>query len=125
MILDTNALSALADGDVALERALGDEFELSVPVVVLGEYLFGVRRSRLRTRYEQWLEKHLPLFRLMAIARETAHSYAEIRGELKRSGRPIPTNDLWIAALAREHRLPIVSRDRHFEIVRGVRVVDW
>jgi tRNA(fMet)-specific endonuclease VapC len=125
LILDTNALSALADGDEPLLGALGGPYELAVPVIVLGEYLFGIQQSRLRARYEQWLSSNLHLFDLLGVGRETARHYAEIRRELKTSGRPLPSNDLWIAALAREHHSPLVSRDRHFQAVPGLRVVTW
>ena len=125
LILDTNALSALADGDEALRGTLGGQYDLAVPVIVLGEYLFGIHQSRLRVRYEEWLDVNLPLFDLLGVGRETARHYAEIRRELKSSGRPLPSNDLWIAALAREHHSALVSRDRHFEDVRGLRLVTW
>jgi predicted nucleic acid-binding protein len=55
----------------------------------------------------------------------TAEHYAEVREELKRMARPIPANDLWIAALARQHRLPIISRDRHFDFVPGLTRLAW
>ena len=125
MILDTNALSAFADGDEKLRRVIEDESELAVPVIALGEYLYGIRQSHFRSRYEQWLNVNLPLFDLLVVGRETAGRYAEIRRELKATGRPIPTNDLWIAALSREHRLPVVSRDSHFQAVRGLRLLTW
>jgi len=60
-----------------------------------------------------------------AVDRGTADEYAEIRSELKRAGRPIPGNDLWIAALARQHALPLLSRDRHFDLVPGLKRVGW
>ena len=125
MILDTNALSAFVDGDPALGRALAREDELALPVMVLGEYLFGVWASRSRTRYENWLRTNLPLFTFLPAGRETARHYAEVRRELKQKGSPIPSNDIWIAALAREHALPVVSRDRHLDAVAGLRVVGW
>ncbi len=125
MILDTNALSAFVEGDEGLRGALGDQQVLSVPVIVLGEYLFGIRQSRLRARYQQWLNVNLPVFDLLAVGRETAQHYAEIRHELKALGHPIPSNDLWIAALAREYRLPLVSKDGHFQAVDGLRLLTW
>jgi tRNA(fMet)-specific endonuclease VapC len=125
LILDTNALSALAEGDESLRGALGGQYELAVPVIVLGEYLFGIQQSRLRVRYEQWLDANLQLFDMLLVGRETARHYAEIRRELKVAGRPIPSNDIWIAALTREHHSPLVSRDLHFEAVGGLRVVTW
>ncbi len=125
MILDTNSLSAFADGDEGLLRIIKDQVDLAVPAIALGEYLYGIQASRSRARYEQWLNTNLPLFELLEVGRETAQCYAEIRRELKAAGQPIPTNDLWIAALAREHRLPLLSRGRHFEAVQRLRVLRW
>lgn len=125
LILDTNALSAFADGDKTLLRVLEDESELALPVVALGEYLYGIRRSRLRKTYEEWLDANTSMFMLLSIGRETSKRYAEIRYELKTAGTPIPTNDLWIAALAREHHLPVLSRDSHFHAVRNLRRIAW
>ena len=121
MILDTNALSAWADGYVEVEAPLRAADRLVVPSVVLGEYYFGIRQSRLRRRYEAWLSRYLPLTEIAAVTSATAHAYAEIRLELKRMGAPIPSNDAWIAALARQHGIPVLSNDRHFDVVGGIR----
>ena len=51
--------------------------------------------------------------------------YAEVRSELKRSRHPIPGNDIWIAALARQHSLPLLSRDKHFDFVPRLKRLDW
>lgn len=125
MILDTNALSGLVDDDAELVERLSPVRQLSVPVIVLGEYRFGVLKSRRRDEYEAWLERDLSLFRLLPVTPRTAEHYATIRLELQVAGRPIPSNDLWIAALAREHRLPVVTRDPHFSSVLGIEVVAW
>ena len=125
LILDTNALSAFADGDEKLLRTIDTESELGLPVVVLGEYLYGILGSRFRVRYEKWLDSIIGLFDVLPIGRETAKGYAEIRRELKAAGRPIPSNDVWIAALAREHRFPLLSGDDHFRAVRGLDLLTW
>lgn len=125
MILDTNGLSAMADGDKNLEPLLQRADEIAVPAIVLGEYKYGIRQSRNRTRYERWLAEVLASCRVLAVDEGTAGHYAEVRAELKRSGRPIPGNDLWIAALARQHALPLLSRDQHFDFVAGVKRVGW
>jgi predicted nucleic acid-binding protein len=125
MILDTNALSALADGDEALDARLADTPVLSVPVIALGEYRYGIQASRHRSAYEGWLEENLPHFELLPVTEMTARVYARLRQELKTLGRPIPENDLWIAALAREHRRPLLSRDRHFSGVPHLEVRSW
>ena len=51
----------------------------------------------------------------------TTHHYAKVRLDPKRIGKPIPTNDVWIAALCRQHELPILSRDRHFDVVPNIK----
>ncbi len=125
MILDTNAISAVVDGDPAIEPKLLAAAVAAIPVIALGEYRFGVAQSKKRAVYEAWLRENLPLFRILSIDAETAEAYAEARLELRISGTPIPVNDLWIAALARQHRLPILSRDQHFDAVKGVRRIGW
>jgi len=125
VILDTNALSAVADGNSALEPILRNAAEIAVPVIVLGEYRYGIRQSRDRQRYEQWLDESLPDYRVLDVDEGTAVSYAALRSELKRAGSPIPSNDVWIAALCRQHSLSLLSRDRHFDLVRGLERIDW
>jgi tRNA(fMet)-specific endonuclease VapC len=125
VILDTNALSAAADGDPRLEPVFRRAAAIAVPVIVLGEFRYGILQSRARPRYEQWLAKTIPNYRVLPVDEETAARYAEIRGELKRAGRPIPTNDLWIAALVRQHALPLLSRDTHFDSVQALIRIAW
>lgn len=121
MILDTNALSAWVEGLSTVEASFRSADRLVVPSVVLGEYYFGIRQSRHRSRYEEWLRRYLPLAEIVAVTSATADTYADIRLELKRLGNPIPLNDAWIAALARQHSLPVLSNDTHFDVVNGVR----
>ena len=125
MILDTNALSAFIDGDDGLANALRAAARLAIPVIVLGEFRYGIAQSRHRKAYEAWLSDHLSAFEILDISEDTTHAYAGIRAQLKRSGRPIPANDAWIAALAVQHRLPVLTRDRHFDGVEGVRRRTW
>ena len=125
LILDANALSAIAEG----ERGAAKEFfrarRVAIPVIVLGEYHFGIGQSRHKRKYERWLEELLAVCSVLEVNEETAFAYAELRTELKAAGTPIPSNDAWIAALCRQHSLPILSRDRHFDLVRGLRRLDW
>ena len=125
MILDTNALSALLDKEAALLEAIRDSRELALPVIVLGEFRFGISVSRRRDEYLAWLRRDLSLFRVLPVVEETSVYYATIRSELKAGGSPIPANDAWIAALARQHRMPIVSRDTHFDKVKNIERLGW
>lgn len=120
MILDTNALSAWAEGSATVEAGLRSAERLVVPSIVLGEYYFGIRQSRYRRRYEDWLDRYLVLTEIVTVTQATAGIYADIRLELKRSGNPIPSNDTWIAALARQHAFPVLSNDNHFDLVEGI-----
>lgn len=125
MILDTNALSAAADDDPALIEVLGRADQIAIPVIVLGEYRYGIGQSRHRASYERWLTGLLNDCLVLDINESTTHHYAEINLELKRIGKPIPTNDLWIAALCRQHSLSLLSRDRHFDLVPDARRIAW
>ena len=125
MILDTNALSAFVDGDPGVGDVLRQQPLAAIPVIVLVEFRYGIAASRHRAAYEAWLTSHLERFDILAVTADTAVAYAALRVSLKRSGRPIPANDAWIAALALQHRLPILSRDEHFDVVPDLVRTAW
>ncbi len=125
MILDTNALSAFADNVADVVRHVSGASELYVPVIVLGEYRFGIAASRKRREYELWLSRGRAFWQLLPIIEDTTAHYATIRQELKSAGTPLPANDVWIAALARQHDLAILSRDEHFASVSGIQRISW
>ena len=125
MILDTNAVSALLGGTPALAELLASAERHHLPVIVIGEYRYGLMRSRHRRNLALLLDSLIRESIILRIDEATAQKYAEVRDELRSRGRPIPENDLWIAALARQHDEPVVSRDQHFEAVEGLRVLSW
>ncbi len=125
MILDTNALSAAADREPAALKIVAAAGSLAVPVIVLGEYRLGIAQSRYRKEYEGWLQKWIGVVNILEVDERTSGYYAAIGLELKTMGKPIPTNDLWIAALCRQHSLPLLSKDRHFDVVAGLQRIDW
>jgi tRNA(fMet)-specific endonuclease VapC len=125
MILDTNALSAAADDDPAIIALLSRADQVAIPVIALGEYRYGIAQSRHRASYAKWLNGLLHDCLVLDANEPTTHYYAEIVLELKQKGKPIPTNDIWIAALCRQHSLPLLSRDRHFDLVPGLKRIDW
>ena len=125
LIVDTNALSGAADGDSAVFAMFARAEQVVLPVVVLGEYRYGIAQSRHKARYKRWLEGLIVDCRVLDIDEGTTHHYATVNIELRGVGKPIPTNDLWIAALCRQHVLPVLSRDKHFDLVPGIRRIDW
>jgi tRNA(fMet)-specific endonuclease VapC len=96
-----------------------------LPSIVLGEFRFGIYQSKHRNDYEQWLNEVIFFARLLIVDAETSAHYAEIRLQLKKAGSPIPSNDVWIAALCRQHNFPILSRDKHFDRVEGIVRCGW
>jgi predicted nucleic acid-binding protein len=125
LILDTNAVSAAADHEPAALEVVASAERLEVPVIVLGEYRFGITQSRHRVHYEEWLQALIDAVKVLEIDEATSRHYAAIGQELKKIGKPIPANDLWIAALTRQHGLPLLSRDQHFDVVPGLRRLGW
>lgn len=125
MILDTNALSAHAGRDQDLRLVLDEAELVRLNVISLGEYRFGLRGSRLRAPLEAWLDARQGTLPVLNVDARTAVHYAAIRAELKAAGTPIPVNDLWIAAIARQHGLEVVSRDTHFDQVTGLARRSW
>lgn len=125
MILDTNALSAFVDGDIAVGDILRHQARAAIPVIVLGEFRYGIASSRHRAAYETWLDSQLSHFDILSVTDRTSVAYAALHVALKRSGRPIPANDAWIAALALQHRLPVLSRDEHFDVVPNLARTSW
>ncbi len=125
MILDTNALSAFAEGNKSLGVVLAKTPEHHLPVIVLGEFRYGLMRSRGRRLLESWLDQREKEFGILDVDKETAHVFARVKEELRAQGNPIPENDIWIAALALQHRQPIVSQDAHFDFVTGLRRIHW
>jgi len=125
LIVDTNALAAWAEADEPLLGVLPAHHLLVLPVVVIGEYRFGALKSQRRETMESWLERTIRAVRVGLITLATTDSYAAVRLMLRRKGRPIPANNVWIAALALQHRLPVLSRDAHFDSVDGLTRVSW
>jgi len=125
VILDTNALSAIADNEPLAICKFSEAAGIELPVIVLGEYRFGIGQSRDRDEYERWLQQLVAATRVLPVIDDTASHYAQIRAELKKDGHPIPSNDLWIAALCRQHHLPLMSQDKHFDSVLNLRRIGW
>jgi predicted nucleic acid-binding protein len=125
MILDTNAVSDLLEGNERLAALLAPDLRHHLPIMVMGEYRFGLLGSRRGERLEPLIDQLESESRVLSPDVETARIYAQVRRQLKRAGTPIPENDIWIASLSIQHRLPIASRDDHFDRVEGVDRLDW
>ncbi|MEI9813786.1 MAG: type II toxin-antitoxin system VapC family toxin [Acidobacteriota bacterium] len=117
--LDTNRLSDLFRGDAALAASLGSCDEVWLPLIVVAEIQAGFQAGAHFHRNHRMLPAFLerPTAGVLLPDRETANHYARVFVQLKRAGKPIPDNDLWIAALCLQHNLALISRDKHFDRV--------
>jgi tRNA(fMet)-specific endonuclease VapC len=124
-LLDTNVAVAVLNGalDLAVRRGQGDDLYLSANVV--GELFFGFEKSTRRERNLEALYRLLAYCPALPCTDATGPHYARVRHRLKLRGKPIPENDIWIAATAFEHDLVLVTRDSHFEFVDDLRRVEW
>ncbi|MEO8597474.1 MAG: type II toxin-antitoxin system VapC family toxin [Candidatus Solibacter sp.] len=115
--IDTNRLTDLLRGDARFAEYLGACDEVWIPLIVLGELKAGFQGGTQRHRNEALLQRFLAKATVSVLlpGRETAEHYARVFVQLKRAGTPVPDNDLWIAALALEHDLTLITRDRHFD----------
>ncbi|MCC5842765.1 MAG: PIN domain-containing protein [Verrucomicrobia bacterium] len=125
MILDTNAISALQGNDKKLIAKLCSQVDLMLNLISLGEYRYGIDGSRHRDELSAWLDALTRRAKVLTPDLKTLPFYSQIRHELKTAGTPIPANDVWIAAICRQHKLPILSRDAHFDKIKGLKRITW
>ena len=115
--LDTNRITDLFRGDEELAEQLGLCDEVWIPLIVLGEIKAGFHGGTQQRRNEILLRRLLAKSTVGVLLpdQETTEQYARLFVQLKRAGTPVPDNDLWIAALALQHNLLLVTPDRHFD----------
>lgn len=123
--LDTSVAIRFLNGDAAIVSRVLALPEVVLPMVAVGELLFGSQNS---TRPLQNLPRYLEFIEacvVVPLGRETAEVYAQTRLALKRKGRPIPMNDVWIAAQCLEHGWVLVTDDTDFDWVDGLVLEHW
>ena len=122
VLLDSTAYSQLARGHPAVADIVRRSQEVVLSTVVVGELLYGYRYGSRTARNIRELDAFLanPYVTLVPVSRITADRYARIAAVLRAKGRPIPTNDIWIAAHAMETGTDLVSSDGHFEYIDGL-----
>lgn len=125
MLVDTNIVSTHFRGDSAVTPKLQASDTIYLPSIVLGELHFGAHRSPHPARNLERIGRFVAAALLLSVDAATAALYGQLKAELMTAGQIIPDNDLWIAALAKQHDLTLVSRDQHFSHVPGLKWVVW
>lgn len=117
LALDSNRYTDFARGEPDVVAALETAEAILVPFVVLAELRAGFSLGRRGAQNEGTLRRFLgrPGVDVLFADEQTTHHYAALYRQLRRQGTPIPTNDLWIAALVLQHDLTLYDRDRHFD----------
>lgn len=125
LALDTNRYRDLADGLDEVVGTLEHAESVSVPFVVVAELRVGFAVGSKGKTNERTLQRFLakPGISVLYADERTTRTYASLYRQLRAQGTPIPTNDLWIAALVLDHDLVLYSRDRHFEHLPQLRVL--
>lgn len=121
LALDSSVIvQHLRAGSPGLSSQLKAAAELYLPLTVLGEMLYGIRKSGNDPRaVRQWSEFSKNVV-LLPNDEATAHAYAELKAHLAAKGKLIPENDIWIAASAKSHDLPLLCSDAHYDVLRDV-----
>lgn len=125
ILLDTSAVIDLFAGDPGAREIIGGAAEVLVPAVVVGELLFGALRSRRAAENLAQVRAFRDAVAVLPCDTGTAEHYAGLKARLAASGRPLPENDVWIGALAIQHRAPVLTRDAHFRQMSGVELHPW
>jgi tRNA(fMet)-specific endonuclease VapC len=124
-LLDTNIVIAIFAKDSGVMDHLTQATEVFVPSIVLGELFYGAYKSNQSHPNIARIEEFAADTAILACDSVTGREYGRIKNDLRMRGRPIPENDIWIAAIATQHELTVVSRDGHFDEVSNLSVTTW
>ena len=114
ILLDTNIISSLMASDAALVAKIDAVNEVYLSVISLGELYFGAFNSSKVEQYLSAIGTVARFYPSINADEETGKIYGRLKAELKKRGRPLPENDIWIASIAIQHKCMLISRDQHF-----------
>jgi len=124
-LLDTNIIVAWLNGDSAIANKIDKAAAVYLPIIVVGELYYGAMHS---TRIQKNVKKIKDLvdrYNVLLLDNEVAFKYGQIKTLLRRKGKPIPENDIWIAAFSLQQKLTLVTRDRHFDEIDKLKIKTW
>jgi tRNA(fMet)-specific endonuclease VapC len=124
-LLDTNIVIALFEADAEVLSRLDLAAQVFISAIVIGELLFGAAKSGRSAQNTAKVERFAAACPLLPCNLEVAREYGRLRNQLRAKGRPIPENDIWIAATATCHGLVLVTRDQHFAAVEDLALENW
>ncbi len=122
ILIDTNIYSLAMHGEKNIVEILRQTRHIGISAISIGELFSGFRGGSRKQEHRRELNQFLdsPRVSLYSVDEETAEQYSAVLQQLKRQGTPIPTNDIWIAAVALQHGLSLLTRDEHFSNIHGI-----
>jgi tRNA(fMet)-specific endonuclease VapC len=124
-LLDTNIVIALFANENTIKDKLAKADEVFASSVVIGELFYGAHKSSRAKENLARISEFAADSVVLGCDTETAHYYGEIKNALRLKGRPVPENDIWIAAIAMQHGLTLITRDMHFNEIENLKIVTW
>ena len=124
-LLDTNIVIALFAQEASVQARLPQAEAVFLAAIVLGELYYGARRSTKAQANLTRIDELATSTSVLPCDLGTAQQYGMIKDSLRARGRPLPENDIWVAAIARQHALTLVTRDEHFKEVEGLQLARW
>lgn len=124
-LLDTNIVIEIFDGNKTFADKVNKQETIYLPSIVLGELYTGINRVANKVKHLKKLNDFLQLCTIINIDSSTAKYYGETVAILYKKGKPIPTNDVWIAALALQHDFTLITNDGHFKEIPGLQLKSW
>ncbi len=119
-LLDTNAVIALFAGEPELVEMVASKTAVFLCVPVVGELRYGALASARVEQNLARLDDFAQTITVLPCDADSAVFYSSVKFDLRKKGRPIPENDVWVAAIARQHELSLISRDIHFQEIDGL-----
>lgn len=124
-LLDTNIIIAIFADEVTVKENLLQANEVFIPTIAVGELYYGAPKSaQIQTNMAK-IAQLVSHTQILVCDVVTAQKYGDIKNKLRLKGRPLPENDVWIAALALQHQLILVTRDAHFQEVENISTIVW
>ena len=124
-LLDTNIIIALFASEASVMQSLNQADEVFMPSIALGELYYGAGKSRRFEGNAGRIEALIVNSVIVECDANTARQYGDVKNRLRLKGRPLPENDVWIAALALQYGLTLATRDAHFQEVENLQTVAW
>lgn len=122
-LLDSNIIIEIFRGNEKFANRIQELGSIIIPVISLGELYFGANKSNQKEKRRKQIEEFENTFEIANVTSNTSKIYGNIKNKLKEAGRPIPENDIWIAAIAKERKYTLISNDKHFKQVSEIELI--